>query len=244
LEISDLTQAQRHRVASTWAGRACAEISAHRRFGRLARTLRSEDAPAALVQLAAKATDDETRHAEQCLVVAQAYGWTAPLDKGPPDTPLGLGSLPPRDRTLAEVVGFCCVQETLNTSLLMATMEHAQAPVIRETVGAILADELHHARLGWGYLAWSAQAGRGGFLAALLPSMVAELGAEVLHGPAEPPGDVARLKLHGELDRGTRREIFQATMADVVWPGLEGQGVDVRAGVAAMADWASGALGG
>ena len=223
-----LEPASQERVAEVWAIRAEAERSAHRRFQRIARELEAVGAPEVVVSLALRSAEDEGRHASLCEEVARAYGLSRALGEGPADHPDIPGDSP-ADRLVIELVGFCCIQETLNASLLLETLSHVVEPTTRSAVQALLADEVHHARLGWAVLAWGRATGHGARLEQYLPAMVRALNSEVLEAPDPPSSDSAALRAHGELPRSMRAAIYRAAMDEVILPGLEREGLDTTA---------------
>jgi hypothetical protein len=52
------------------------------------------------------------------------------------------------------MVDVAAIGETLACALLAAYFERATDPTVRALFGTLVADEVHHARLGWYYLAW------------------------------------------------------------------------------------------
>jgi hypothetical protein len=232
-----LSERQRGVLAGVWAFRARAERDAIVRFRRLASELRRLGAEQRVIELASAAVDDEQRHAQLCSDLAGHYGSR--------DSPT-IGSAPaigprdalPADRTLYEVVAFCCVTETLNTSLMQVAYSRARVPYVRAALREILRDEIWHSRLGWAHL-YSARAnGQGDFLPAALPRMLAGAVRMELFtdSPAEAGDGVELLADHGELPQATRIEVFESAARDVLLPGLEGLGIDTGAARAWISD--------
>jgi hypothetical protein len=228
---SALSESERALVAETWTFRAHAERSASLRFERLARELRQAGAPSVVIDLAETAVTDEIRHAGLCDSLAQAYSHEGSVHECDPAAPAPLGppGLGEHDRLLFEVVAFCCFTETLNTAMLVETLKGVREPQIRAAVQEILRDEVQHSRLGWAHLAAMRAQDRGDFLSETLPYMfetadVAAIFTEDLR--REDP----RLAFYGELCQAQRVGIFHAAMRDVVFPGLEAQGVRTEAG--------------
>jgi len=227
-----LSAAARRALGGVWAYRARSEHEAVARFARLRGELAAALAPAEVVALAERAVDDEQRHVEICARMAAGYGERVELGHVAAAAPIGAAGLRGRDRLLYEVVAFCCVTESLNAALMTSALAHAEVPAVRAALRAILADEVGHSRLGWAYLAAERARGRGDFLAALLPRMLAASVAEELFTPAAPRQVDHALAAHGELSEQVRLGIFVDTMREVVFPGLTSLGVDAAAGAA------------
>jgi hypothetical protein len=134
---------------------------------------------------------------------------------------VGLQRATPRERLLYEVVVFCCLVESINAAMLTMTYELATAPRIREATRTILEDEVDHARLGWAHLATERAQGRGDFLAELLPGMLREVIDDELVAKHDPTTPDSALEAHGNLSLSTKREIFAASLRDVILPGLD-----------------------
>jgi hypothetical protein len=226
-----LSESERALVAETWTFRAHAERSATLRFERLARELRQSGAPSVVIDLAETAVTDELRHAELCDAVAQAYsqeGSVHECDLAAP-APLGPPGLGEQDRLLFEVVAFCCFTETLNTAMLVETLKGVRETKIRATVQEILKDEVQHSRLGWAHLAAMRAQGKGDFLSETLPYMFKTADVTAIF-TEDLRREAPHLAFYGELCQAQRVGIFHAAMRDVVFPGLEAQGVRTDAG--------------
>lgn len=152
--IDLLRDDERRIAASRWAGRADAELQASRCFRYLATTLPKVGVAPELAAIATRATDDEERHAELCHRVACRYAET---DLEQPS--LRSGNEPTRRDISAEdaltlyVVGVSCFSETMGSAVLEANLTTTTAPLARAVLRQLFADEIHHARLGWSFLA-------------------------------------------------------------------------------------------
>ena len=191
-----------------------------------------------MIELASAAVDDEQRHARLCSELARHYGSREAPGTGAAPA-IGPKHAPPEDRLLYEVVAFCCVTETLNTSLMHVAFLRARVPYVREAIREILRDEIWHSRLGWAHLHAARAGGRGAFLAQALPRMLAGAVQMELFADAPTHGSDELLEDHGELPLLTRREIFESSARDVLLPGLEALGIDTAPARA----WISAALG-
>lgn len=139
---------------------AAGEYGAVVGFAKVAAALALRGAPFDLVALATRLPTDELRHAELAIQMAALLGDgereavalepdLRRLEREDPCQwePAALDAL------MAEVPA---ISETLSTALLAACRDRAIDPVARALFSSVLADEVHHARLGWYYLMWRA----------------------------------------------------------------------------------------
>ena len=215
-----------------WAFRARVELEAAARFDGLTARLREHDAAPEVIELAARASEDEHRHHAMCVELARRFGTEPEIGDTPSAAPVGLGRDDPRERLLAEVVAMSCVTESLSTALLIEMRREATDARVREVAHEVLRDEVDHARLGWAHLADEAARGTDvTWLGPRLPQMLAATVHEELFGPPEPDAEAAaRLEGLGGLRRRTRCDVFVGTMEGVVFRGLERFGVRTDAG--------------
>ena len=215
-------------AAGVWAYRARAEAQASGRFAQIARDLKTTGAPEPLVSLAKEAQREESHHVDLCLAMVEELGGTIPRPEIP-HVPSGLPGLNLGQSLLLQVVGMCCINETVSAAVLGEMLKNATHPLAHRTIQTILKDEVGHARLGWGYLAWSAQkedvSGLESLLPALLQNAVEDelFESSMLVDPAE-----SALGL-GAVPRASRWALFQAAMEELVFPGFEQLGVSTRA---------------
>jgi hypothetical protein len=225
----------RLRLASTWGLRTRAEIEATARFSRLAVELGEAGADPLVVQGAAEAAEDEARHRDLCAVLADKWGDRAARAHVAQGVRIGRSSMEARDRLLWEVVSVCCIGETMNTALLIRCLERTTDEEIRTTLHALLKDEVRHSRLGWAHLSAERSAGRGAFLADVLPLMLdASVEPGFLEGTAPLPWSDA-LYAHGELPWEELVSLYRETLEEVVFKGLDAMGIDTSAGRAWLA---------
>jgi len=207
-----------------WAFRARGEHEIAAQYADLARRLRVAGADADTVARVTAASADEARHRDLCAAM------TARLPHaGPTSSTGGLRRIAPHPldgpaRLAYEMVALFCVTESINATLLLHSWRQAKDEATRETLHALLADEVAHSQIGWGYLA-TLPAGHDE-IAAGLPRMLSAATHDE-HFLAEPPPyvDSAALTAYGLLPVATLREVFLEAMNDVVLPGLELCGV-------------------
>jgi Rubrerythrin len=218
--------AQRAQVGDVWALRSRVEHEAARRFDRLAAAVPEFDPDSPIAPLLRSAAADERRHAALCTELAARYGRAATDPRI--DVRVAPGSLLPRDAILYEMVAACCITETESvatvTTLLAARLEPAVEKVLRE----IARDEVAHGRMGWAHLAREASQRSVAFLSRWIPTMLAGSIDDALSAATGPAEDGDVLLAHGVFPPARKREVFVATLQQVVFPGLEKFGIEVR----------------
>ena len=139
---------------------ATGEYGAVTLFAHAASALAFHCAPFDLIATAARIPADEIRHAEYaCRMAALCAGTDlTSLDLEVDDAILTARCAPIRNLEDLDIfmLELPAVSETLATALLDACREGATDPVARAFLANIVRDEVHHARLGWYYLAWRA----------------------------------------------------------------------------------------
>jgi hypothetical protein len=128
------------------------------------------------------------------------------------------------DLTLLNAVA---VSETLATALLTACQRRASERLSRGLLTAVLSDEVHHARLGWYYLAhraprWTvAERQR---LADAAAEVVVRVEAEFWMGRDAPRSASAAARALGMLDSKSQRAVIHDVMENEIVPGLDALG--------------------
>jgi hypothetical protein len=152
----------------------------------------------------------------------------------PPEVaPAGLS---PDDALCYELVAACCVAETGSVAVLTALLASARQPRLRAVLRELAVDEVDHARLGWAALASARRRGSTAFLGPLLPAMLSGSVDDDFFLPADPAREDPRLLEAGVQPHSARRTLFVETLDQVIFPGLEGAGVDTAAGRAWLAE--------
>lgn len=221
-------------VAATSARRAQLEMKGAAAFTRVTQALFDLGADPAIIELSARAIDEELRHARIYRELAVAYGGD------PPPLAVEVVELPgypdadPRDRPALHVAGMCAVNETMACGFLDACLGVARAPRVRAAVGEVLADELRHGRIGWAWLASSGPTP--GMRRAIQRHLVGLLDmqwtgwrAQIATLPPEP------VPAHGCPSGATIEAAALATIREVVLPGFAHLGFDVHDAAAWLA---------
>jgi hypothetical protein len=116
-----------------------------------------------------------------------------------------------------------CINETIASSWLEASLKDATAPIARAAIRELIADDVHHSRLGWAHLA----SARVTFevrsqVAAWLPRLFDTaarpwLETEHRYGNGVPA--------HGVPSDATTREAVVRALGEVILPGFDVLGV-------------------
>ena len=203
------------------------ERSAIGLFARLAAALDAFAAPREFVIAASAAAHDEARHAQYCEEFAVTCGFDASAALATPSP------VEPEPRSLIELdiamLRSVALSETLAAALLMACRRLAREPVARALLTTLIADEIHHARLGWYYAAsraqgWSSEERQQ--VADALAEAVIRIESEFHWGrdAAEPFEQPARAL--GVLSTNLQRSCIQDVVHNEILPGLDALGLN------------------
>jgi hypothetical protein len=184
------------------------------------------------VERARNFAGQERRHGIACGAVVEALGGEAEAEALPeqafPEHYDASGEL---EACLRNLVSICCLSETVAVSLIAAERCDMPEGSLRELLTGIWAEECGHANFGWRLLPKllaQADAQTRDGLGEYLRLAFAELEAhELAHLPASfeaPPGG----EVYGLCDGAQARELFYATVEQVIVPGLEAHGLPAR----------------
>ncbi len=219
-ELGKLTATERLALTAHWQAVALMEHASIAAFARFALELLALGAPAALVEDAGAAMQDEQRHATTCFTLASAF---AGVPVGPGRLPVG-GCLSDVDLESVTVTTFLegCIGETFAAVEARELALTTEDPVLRDTLSGIADDEARHALLAWSFLQWALEQGG--------PALGARVHdawrAEVTRHLDEPPSS-ARLAPERELALGLPSAEFRSSarhhvLHEIVKPCLEG----------------------
>jgi hypothetical protein len=223
--LSALAAEQRAALGAVWEQRAGSELRVSGLFAVIARELLETGAAPPVLRLAARAVSDEVTHAEIARrVAAQLLDRDVPWPSAAPvEIPVYEGVAAAHLPAL-HVVGMCCINETIASAFLEASLAKTRAPLLRRSLRTLLRDEVDHARLGWAHLAsrWvdaTARAVIGPWLAPMVRAQV-----DVYLRVPPPQGLVE----YGVLPAEDERDAVLGAVRDLVAPGLAAAGFDVR----------------
>lgn len=152
--IDALSRTDRDRLADVWILRAAMERRVADSFQVIHGALQRRGAAQHLVDLAARAIDDEFRHTELSRAVASRFAGR-PLPTPALlalEVPEHKGASPEFKDTLF-VVGQCVLNETTASAFLETCLGHAEGPLAKSAIRELLSDEVEHGRMGWTWLA-------------------------------------------------------------------------------------------
>lgn len=227
-EVPELSEPERILVENTWLGRMVNEHASARVFAQLLPQLMRAEISGARQAEVADMIADELRHARACAGVLLSIG-TAPRAELPALTPVpDHADVEPLEAVLRNVLSICCLSETVAVSLIGAERLQMEGTCFGEVLTKILADEVRHARFGWKLLEdLELDDGMRARLSDYLRVAFAHLEAhELAHlAPLPAPAGAAA---YGACDGRQARDIFFATVEDVIVARLEEHGFSAR----------------
>jgi hypothetical protein len=215
-------------AVATWRGRMVNEHGSSQVFAQLAAQMQAAGFEPEVVAACAGFADEERRHGVLCASVVEALGGEAVAEGLPAQALPWHEDVPAVEGVLRNLLSVSCLSETVAVALIGAEREAMPEGELRELLTSIWADEVGHARYGWGVLARlapSLDAAARSRLGAYLRVAFGHLEAhELAHLPAGvcPPPEGAAL---GLCSGAEARELFFATVTDIIVPRLEEMGL-------------------
>ncbi len=229
----------RRGLAELWRARMISEHRSVGIFSLYALDLLGAGAPVEALSLACRAALDEVRHAELFARLAGLY--SGELETPPPGIPPMPDdpSVPMRSQVAREALHLCVCAETYSAVTLSELHQRSTDPAVHAAIGVVIADELHHARMGWSLLnALLAEPDAGDLRASLQAELVPMLDGfarDMFGAPAAMPApsligeERALAEAHGYIPQRDEYALFRATVDEVWIPGLPGLGLDPSA---------------
>jgi hypothetical protein len=225
---SDHPRAALALATDLWLGLARGEYGAVGLFAKITSALTAAGAPFDLVYAATVASADETRHAEYCLRMASlSRGEEATLALDPVAFDAHLAPIANQEELDVTLVNAVAISETLATALLTACQRRASDRLSKSLLTALVSDEVHHARLGWYYLAHRAPAwttAERQRLADAAAEVVTSVEAEFWVGRDAPGSASSAARALGVLDSKSQRAVIRDVMENEIVPGLDALG--------------------
>ena len=221
----------RDAAIGTWKARMVNEYGSARVFEGLYTQLSNIPLPKADLERLKSFAEDEKRHGILCGAVVEALGGEAiapplPIIPFPSHEDVSL-----LEGAIRNLLSISCLSETIAVSLIGAERLEMPEGSLRELLTNIYADECAHANFGWRLLGDLLNRGD-----AELPKRLNKYlqlaflhleTHELTHLPidAQPPKEGVALGLCSGLDA---RELFYATIEQIIIPGLTQHGLDAR----------------
>jgi hypothetical protein len=214
------------------------EYAAVALFGAVSSALALNACPFDLVSAAARIPADEIRHAEYATrMMALLSGQE--LSKASIEVrQAALLKECVRPSTLSDLDIFMlelpAISESIATALLFECHQTARDPVLRAFYRNIVRDEVHHARLGWYYLAWRAPqwtAEERQRVADRAGEIVVQIEDKFSTGRDAPGPDASDARALGVLDTASQKVAISRLMESEMVPALD------RLGLGASRAW-------
>lgn len=218
-DLLDLPQSARCVAADAWVALAQMEHASIAAFARFALQLLQLGAPADLIERAARAMADETRHAQLAFGLAGAFSGRA---FGPAALDVEHSLV---ERSLLEVVRLVvregCIGETVAALEAREAAAHANLPGLADCLHGVADDETRHAELAWRFVGWALEQ-EPLQVAALLRTELAREVERVSTAPARQPSADELIALRcGVVPQQLRREVREAALREVISPCFE-----------------------
>jgi len=208
---------------------ALGEYGAIHLFSRLASAVSLCGAPLDIVRATAAVPADEARHAEYALRMAElCAGRPVQLELDPGKLPRNAWEPMKLEDVDACMIEVSSIGETLAAAFIGACRKVATDPVPRALFSALLADEVHHARIGWYYLTWRSpqwtlvERQR---LADRAAKMIMNVEVNFWNGRDAPLGSRKAARALGVLDSKSQRAVVRSIMEDEIVPALDALGL-------------------
>lgn len=220
--------AVRARAIATWRGRMVNEHGSARVFEALAAQMERAGFSSETSGACAAFAEEERTHGVLCGAVVEAFGGAAVAPS------LAPAELPEHEdvgrveAVLRNVLSVSCLSESVAVALIGAERLRMPGGELRDLLTRIYADEVGHARFGWRLvtseaprLDAAARARLGAYLAVAFAHLEAhELAHLPITGPLPRGAETA-----GVCDGAEARDLFYATVTDVLVPQLEALGL-------------------
>jgi hypothetical protein len=233
--IDRLADGERSALATVWLARAATERRVADSFEVIHGALAAVKTEGEVLRIAARAVDDEHRHAELSRVVASRFAGT----ELPPPPRLEL-RVPKHEgaseelRHTLHIVGQCALNETTASLFLEACLTHATGELASAALRELLSDEIDHARIGWAHLAGVRPAIR----AAAAPWLLAltKKNLAIWRDSPRAPASGDAMTAHGAPSVEVIDDALIAAVRDLILPGFEQAGIE-RSAVEAIGAW-------
>lgn len=212
-----LPSAERILVADYWRKRGVGEMGAELAFGQVREDLGALGAPAPLLRLAERATQDERKHGLWGREFSLYFGGTDESEPVAERTrTLTFPGATERQNRVLRVV-FCGLNETVGCHVLQDVRPRMVDPILRKNNQQHLSDELQHARVAWGLLGLLDERDRE-TVRRYLPLLLALVQKACCEGAERNEFD--HLVPYGYFTPKILRAAYERALREVIEPGL------------------------
>lgn len=227
--LPELTEQERQLAIRTWRGRMVNEHCSAQVFASLVPQLMNAAVSPTLQAQVPAMIADEYRHARQCAGVVLALG-------GEPVAPLPeIAEVPrheevePLEGVMRNILSVCCMSETIAVSIIRAEQAELSGTALGDCLDSILADEVQHARFGWGFLGRYLSEMDANALERLSRYLEVAFAHQILWEipklPLQSSPVRAEVAEAGVCDGGEARSLFFETFEALIIPKLESAGL-------------------
>ncbi len=220
---------ERLNAIETWRARMVNEATSAVVFEALARQLEDAGVDAEWRVACAGFAGEERRHGLLCGAVVEALGGEAIAPHKPEEAFPRHRDVSALEGALRNVLSVGCLSETVAVSLIGAERYEMREGALRDLLTGIWSDEIGHARFGWRFVEahlGSLDAAARARLTRYLRVAFRELERhELAHLPVSARAGVSGADL-GLCDGRAARNLFYATVTDVIVPRLDALGLD------------------
>jgi len=208
---------------------AAGEYGAVQLYGALTSAMALAGLPLDLITASAAICTDEARHADYAMQMARVLTGDdvpIPIDRDSLEAPWK------KDVTLedidAVVLHVAAISETLSCGLISACLDRATDTTTRAVFKNLVADEIHHARFGWHYLAWRApqwSLAERQRLADRMARNVVGIERRYWRGRDAPASAAEAARALGVLESEGQRSVVREMMEEEIVPALDALGL-------------------
>lgn len=212
-----------------WSARMMAEHRSVQVFTQLALQLLDANALLDATAVTLRMAADELLHTETCGKMVEALGRPPFIETDVEVVPIAThAGCTPEQRALRNVVYATCLSEMVAVARLADSLELATDPAARSAIRSILADEVLHGQFGFLYLEGASttdehRADLAEYLVHAFAVLEEELAPAAMARARAPHPDAVAL---GVLVPQRAYEVFHATIAEAIVPGLEARGIE------------------
>lgn len=219
--LEGLGREDRTLMKYVWLSQAATERRVGHSFEVVHEALRAMGADAGLVEISARAVDDELRHAELCREMASLYAGHAV--GAPEELPFTHPTHPAAKsdalRRALYVVGQCAFNETFASAYLESAHASATVPLARAALRELLSDEIDHARIGWAFVSTLDEQTKSELDSWILPLAIANL--REWRSLKLPEGSRSVVGAHGVPEKEAIERALLDAVESLMIPGFE-----------------------